>query len=175
MYNLDWLNNYLAKGDKTKIFFKKLPKALEEYIPSAEQQEQWKSKALSGDKFFAQLKIEFLEFQDKFDHKDITINTCATFLAYREHPNGLSKPVIRCDRIAQQTCKNLYWYLQVAPTPSHVDKFIDDGQKKLSPIFEGGQAVCDACLKLVPHVTWRIYGTAQKSYCDKCEAKYLSG
>ena len=176
MYNLDWLNNYLKKGDQTKIIFNHLPQNLEEYIPSAEKQEEWKQKQLSGDKFFAQLKIEFLEFQKKFEFSEISINKCATFLAYREHPNGLSKPVIRCDRIAQQTCKNLYWYLQVSPTPTHIDKFIDDGSKKLSPCFEPDNALCDACGKVVPHVTYRLIHSAgefQKKICDKCEAKIL--
>lgn len=164
MYNADWLNQYLKKQDDTDVIFTLLPDDWLSYLPSEEQQVKWKEKSFAGDKFFHNLKVEFTDWSTD----DLTFYQVAQFMAWREHPKGGNKQVIRNSRIAQQTTVNLWWYLQPKVTAGHVDKFIDYGVDVVSPLFLDVEDQNS-------FLEWKKYSGGHFAHiCKKCNKEHLN-
>lgn len=107
MYNIDWIKNYLSKGDDTVIISKELPEAhyLEQYFPEALPAKKGPS---SCNPYYANLQKLWYEYQPTY--QEINTITARDFLFKLMYKEDRIK-ILRDDKTISQTARHLVRYL----------------------------------------------------------------
>lgn len=143
-YNDDFMNNYLSVDkDGHEIILKRIPKNTEFYYPSQEYQDKAKTIALAADKRFCKLSMEFLEWNEKQGNAEVSLLYVAEYLSWRMF-TARNMYVLTSRKAKQELAENLYWYSLGGCTSTAIWSFIDDGNKKTSPLYEHA-SICKDC------------------------------
>lgn len=139
-YNDDFMNNYLSPDKEgSEVLYKKIPEETREYYPSDEYQDKAKTISLAADKRFCKLSLEFLEWNAG---EKVDLVRCAEYLSWRMF-TARNMYVLTSRKAKVELAENLYWYTMGGESSSAIWSFIDDGNKKTSPLFDDG--VCKIC------------------------------
>jgi len=110
MFNSDWINKYLHKGDDTVVIAQSLPEAghLESYYPPPLEATAGRARN-SMNPYYAHLRT--LWYQHSDPNRDINTENCRHFLFKMMYAMDLIK-IIRDDKTIVQTARHLTRYLK---------------------------------------------------------------